>query len=243
MIYGIILAGGNGKRMRTPIPKQYLKLKEKPIIIWTIDVFLTSNLFDVIYLAVNNSWKNHCIELLKKYYIFQEFTKIKICTSNCNNRTINLEYVIDTIIKENGMNKDDIVVSHDAVRPFVSYKILNDCILQTKKRQVAMAAVLSSETMYMSESEGLLTKSFNRNKCYIGQSPLGCKLNLLHYILHSYSTDELQNATAVSQLFINRNIEVKMSYGEDNNFKITTPKDLAFAEFYVKNFISVNSKQ
>ncbi len=242
MIYGIILAGGKGKRMGTDIPKQYLNLIEKPIIIWTIDVFLKSKLFDVIYLAVNDNWKNHSIELLKKYYTFQETTKIKICTSNCNNRTISLVDAIDTIIKENGMKINDIVISHDAVRPFVSYDILNDCIFQTEKAQVAMAAILSSETMYMSESEGILTKSFNRNKCFIGQSPLGCKLNLLYHILHSYSIDELQNVTAVSQLFINRNIYVKMSYGESSNFKITTPKDLAFAEFYVENFIGVKSK-
>lgn len=242
MIYGIILAGGKGKRMGTTIPKQYLRLKEKPIVIWTIDVFLKSKLFDAIYLAVNDNWKGHAMEILKKYYTFQESTKIRICTSNCNNRTLSLEDIVDTIIKENGMKMDDIVISHDAVRPFVSYKILNDCIFQTEKAQVAMAAVLSSETMYMSESEGILTKSFNRNKCYIGQSPLGCKLSLLHHILHSYSIDELRNATAVSQLFINRNINVKMSYGEENNFKITTPKDLAFAEFYVEYFNGI-SKQ
>ncbi len=239
MIYGIILAGGKGTRMGTAIPKQYLNLKEKPIIIWTIDTFLKSKLFNVIYLAVNDNWKNHSIELLKKYYTFRETTKIRICSSNCNNRTISLADAIDTIIKENGMKIDDIVISHDAVRPFVSYDILNDCIFQTEKTQVALAAVLSSETVYISESEGILTKSFNRNKCYIGQSPLGCKLNLLYRILHSYSTDELRNVTAVSQLFINRNIDVKMSYGEDTNFKITTPKDLAFAEFYVENIIGV----
>ena len=239
MIYGIILAGGKGTRMGTAIPKQYLNLKEKPIIIWTIDTFLKSKLFNVIYLAVNDNWKNHSIELLKKYYTFRKTTKIRICSSNCNNRTISLADAIDTIIKENGMKIDDIVISHDAVRPFVSYDILNDCIFQTEKTQVALAAVLSSETVYISESEGILTKSFNRNKCYIGQSPLGCKLNLLYRILHSYSTDELRNVTAVSQLFINRNIDVKMSYGEDTNFKITTPKDLAFAEFYVENIIGV----
>ncbi len=242
MIYGIILAGGKGKRMGSTIPKQYLRLKEKPIVIWTIDAFLKSKLFDVIYLMVNDNWKSHSMELLKKYYTFQESTKIRICTNNCNNRTLSLKDAIDTVIKENGIKTDDIVISHDAVRPFVSCKILNDCIFHTERAQIAMAAVLSSETMYMSESEGVLTKSFNRNKCYIGQSPLGCKLNLLHHILHSYSIDELRNATAVSQLFINRNIDVKMSYGEENNFKITTPKDLAFAEFYVEN-INTNLKQ
>lgn len=243
MIYGIILAGGKGRRMGANIPKQYLKLGEKPIVIWTIDAFLKSELFDIIYLAVNDNWKNYSLELLKRYYTFQVSAKIKICTSNCNNRTISLADAIDTIIKENGVKSDDIVISHDAVRPFVSYKILNDCIIQTEKAQVAMAAVLSSETMYMSESEGILTKNLNRNKCYVGQSPQGCKLNLLHHILHSYSTDELKNATAVSQLFINRNIDVKISYGEDGNFKITTPKDLVFAEFYIENFIDISLNQ
>lgn len=242
MIYGIILAGGQGRRMGADIPKQYLNLGDKPILIWTLNVFLNSKLFDIIYLSVNDHWKNYSIQLLKKYYTFQKSSKIKICTNNCNNRTISLADTMDTIVKENNTNPEDIVITHDAVRPFVSYRILSDCIVQTKKEQVAMAAVLSSETMYMSESEGFLTSNFNRNKCFTGQSPHGCKLNLLHDILHSYSNEELRNASAISQLFINRNIDVKISYGEDSNFKITTPKDLAFAEFYAKNYIDINLK-
>ena len=157
--------------------------------------------------------------------------------SKGQNRTVDLSDVVDKIVKANGNNPDDIVISHDAVRPFVSFKVLQSCILQVREYQVAMAAIPCSETMYLSDSNGFLTKNQNRMSCYSGQSPHGCKLQLLYHVFHSCSIEKLMSVTAVSQLFIDNKINVKISYGEEVNFKITTPKDLAFAEFCAINEI------
>lgn len=235
MIYGVILAGGEGKRMGGNIPKQYLELSGRPIFIWTIDVFLKSDLFDKIYLTINEDWHDFTYQTLKKFYSFKDLKKIELCISQCKNRTLSLMETINSISLINGYFQDNIIVSHDAVRPFVSYKILKDCINKTLENGVAMAAVPCTETLYLSNSEEFLNHSHDRSKCYAGQSPLGCNLGLIYSLLNSYSEEELKKATAISQLFINRNINVKLSYGEDTNFKITTPKDLIFARFYAEN--------
>lgn len=235
MVYGIILAGGKGTRMGANIPKQFLDLKNKPILVWSVDAFLNSKLFDKIYLTINKNWSDYTAKLLKEYYSPQELEKVEIYIIQSQNRTLCLSEVINQIVKTNGIIPDDIIISHDAVRPFVSYKVLQNCISQVRKYQVAMAAIPCTETMYLSDLDGYLTENQDRTACYSGQSPHGCKLQLLYKIFHSYSNEKLMSVTAISQLFIDNNINVKISYGEEINFKITTPKDLAFAEFCAVN--------
>lgn len=236
MVYGVILASGRGTRMGGNIPKQYLELKGKPIFIWTLERFLNSNLFEKIYLTTDANWGDFTQKVLIKYLSLESLKKIELCVTHSKNRTLCLKEIIDIISKENITSSNDIVVSHDAVRPFVSYRILKDCIVKAADFQVAMAAVPCTETFYLSDTEGFLIKSQDRTNCCLGQSPHSCNLQLLNDILNSYSKEELEKVTAISQLFINKNINVKMSHGEDTNFKITTPKDLAFAKFYAEHF-------
>ncbi len=235
MIYGIILAGGKGTRMESDIPKQFLNINNKPILIWSVDAFLNSALFDKIYLTINKNWLEYTTKLLEEHYPPHDLKKIEICVDKNQNRTLSLFQTINQIVNTNGMDYQDIVISHDAVRPFVSYRVLQDCISQVRKNQVAMAAVPCIETMYLSNSDGFLTKNQDRTSCYSGQSPHGCKLQLLYRIFHSCSIEKLMSVTAISQLFIDNNIDVKISYGEEMNFKITTPKDLEFAKFCAIN--------
>lgn len=235
MLYGIILAGGKGTRMGANIPKQFLNLNNKPILIWSVDAFLNSRLFDKVYLTINKNWSEYTAKLLKEYYSPEKLEKVDIYISKSQNRTLCLSQAVDEIVKTNGINPNDIVISHDAVRPFVSYNVLQNCISQVQEDQVAMAAIPCVETTYLSGLDGYLTKNQDRTACYSGQSPHGCRLQLLYQIFHSCSIEKLMSATAISQLFIDNNINVKISYGEEINFKITTPKDLAFAEFCAAN--------
>lgn len=235
MVYGIILASGKGTRMGTDIPKQFLALKNKPILIWSVDALLNSGLFDKVYLTISKDWSEYTSKLLKEYYSPQELEKVEIYITKSQNRTLCLSEAVDEIVKTNGITPYDITISHDAVRPFVSYKVLQNCISHVREAQVAMAAIPCIETMYLSDIDDYLTKNLNRTACYSGQSPHGCKLELLYQIFHSCSIEKLMSVTAISQLFIDNNINIKMSYGEEINFKITTPKDLAFAKFCAEN--------
>ena len=171
--------------MGADIPKQFLNLRNKPILVWTTDAFLNSGLFDKIYLAIRKNWSEYTAKLLKKYYLPNELEKVEICINKSQNRTLCLSEAVDEIVKTNGITPDDIVISHDAVRPFVSYKVLQNCISHVQEDQVAMSAIPYVETMYLSDLEGYLTRNQDRTVCYSGQSPHGCKLQLLYRIFHS----------------------------------------------------------
>lgn len=230
MIFAAILAGGKGTRIGTNIPKQFLNLNGRPIILQTIDVFLKSNLCDIIYISVNESWYDHTERLLALNYSDNERNKMKIVCGG-KERIMSFLNVIYDIKKVYGIHNEDIVLSHDAVRPFVTTEIIEDCIENTKKYNVAMATINSADTTYFSKEDGFLGGTYDRKTLFLGQTPQGCKMDLLYRIINSYDEDELLTMTGTSQLFINKGIDVKISKGDVSNFKITTLKDIDFAEF------------
>lgn len=230
MIFGAILAGGKGTRVGAKVPKQFLELLGKPILINTIDTFLKCKSVDLIYVSVNEMWIEHTEKLLEKYYDEKARSKMKIVCGG-NERIMSFINVIKDIEANYGVNSEDIVLSHDAVRPFVTQEIIADCIEKTKECKVAMASVRSADTTYVSMDGEYLTSTYDRKTLFLGQTPQGCKMDLLHEVINSYSEEELLSMTGTSQLFINRNINVKISLGSIDNFKITTLKDIDFAKF------------
>ena len=230
MIFGAILAGGQGTRVGAKVPKQFIELNGKPILISTLEKFVNSKLFDVIYISVNEMWFEHTLSLINEFCDKDTAENIKIVCGG-KERIMSFLNIITDIKDKYGVRSDDIVVSHDAVRPFVTYEILEDYIKQTKEYRVAMASVQSADTTYSSATEGYLTSTYDRKKLWLGQTPQGCRMDLLYEVINSYPEDELLSMTGTSQLFINKNIDVKISLGSVDNFKITTFNDINFAEF------------
>lgn len=126
MVIGAILAGGKGTRVGAGIPKQFLEIKGKPILLMTLEKFLESDLFDLIYVCVNEAWKEHTEKLIRENYSVMA-DKINIITGG-KERMMSLLNVINDIVKKYGANEEDILITHDAVRPFVSYEILKDSV-------------------------------------------------------------------------------------------------------------------
>ncbi len=229
MVIGAILAGGKGTRVGAGIPKQFLEIKGKPILLMTLDKFLESDLFDLIYICVNEAWKEHTEKLVKDNYSAVA-DKITIVTGG-KERMMSLLNVINDIVDKYGAREEDILITHDAVRPFVSYEILKDSVEKTKEFNVTMASVPVSDTIYKSEREGRLTSTFDRKQLWIGQTPAGCKMDLFYKTISSYTTEELMKMTGTSQLFVNKGMDIYVSEGSVNNFKITTPKDINYAKY------------
>ncbi len=230
MNIGAILAGGKGTRVGAAVPKQFLEIKGKPIILMTVDRFLESDLFDLIYICVNEMWLEYTQKLIFDKYGNALDGKIKIITGG-EERMMSLLNVINDIVDNYGANHDDIVLTHDAVRPFVSYEILNDCIEKTKECGVTMASIPVADTIYKSEDKEHLISTYDRKKLWIGQTPSGCRMDLFNEVISSYTYDELMSMTGTSQLFVNKGIDITISQGSVSNIKITTPNDIKFANF------------
>lgn len=228
-----ILAGGKGTRVGTAVPKQFLELNSKMILLRTVDKFLETNLFDEIYISVNEMWLEFTKKTLESYYS-RNILKNIFLVNGGNERIFSFINIVDEVKKKYGSNEDIIIISHDAVRPFVTKEIIEDCIEKTKKFGVAMASIQSADTTYSSKKDGFLTSTYNRKELYLGQTPQGCNMKLLYEVLHSYSNEELLKMTGTSQLFINKGIDVKISLGSVNNMKITTLQDIEFSSYILE---------
>ncbi|MBK6087645.1 2-C-methyl-D-erythritol 4-phosphate cytidylyltransferase [Ruminococcus sp. M6(2020)] len=98
MVYGIIMAGGKGLRMNSNIPKQYMILDDKPILVHTVEAFLCSNLFNIVYIVIGNVWKEYTNELLLKYFSKPQLDKIKLYPCEPLSRTYSLSQAINNIV-------------------------------------------------------------------------------------------------------------------------------------------------
>lgn len=126
MIYGAMLAGGSGTRVKSSkIPKQFIEIGGKPIIIYTLENMLKVKRFDYIYIAVHKDYEDYMNEQVKKN--IPESEKVRVILGG-KERMDTINNVTTAITNDNGLHDDDVIVIHDAVRPFVTEKILNDSI-------------------------------------------------------------------------------------------------------------------
>ena len=127
MNYAVILASGKGTRIKdnSKLPKQFRLIQEKPVIIYTLRKFLNIKKFNAIYIAVAKEYVDYTKDLISKYITEKENIHI-VCGGK--ERLDSIINAINAIQENQGCQEDDIVVIHDAVRPFVTPKILQDSI-------------------------------------------------------------------------------------------------------------------
>ena len=126
MVYGIVLAGGIGSRMGGDKPKQYLTLKGKPVIIYTIEKFFTYPDFEKVIVLCPSQWVEHTKDLIKKHIAPAQNKVCVIEGGATRNETIMI--AVDYIEQNFGLDDDTIIVTHDAVRPFVTHRIIEESI-------------------------------------------------------------------------------------------------------------------
>lgn len=229
MIFGAILAGGTGSRMNNSIPKQFIKLGNKPIIIYTIEKMLSVDDFDYICIAIHPDYVEELNDLLEKYELINE--KI-IITDGGKERIDSIQNVINAIC-EISDNYDDVIVLHDAVRPFVSEKILKDSVKTAGQYGACVATVPAVDTMYELK-ENKIVGFPDRKTLFNGQAPDSFKLGVLKTSIESLTEDERKKITGTVQICAAKGHQIMTIEGDYKNIKITTQNDLLIAEKYLE---------
>lgn len=228
MIFGAILAGGLGLRMNmSDMPKQFLQLKDKPIIIHTLEKFLLCNRFDEIFIGVHPHWVSYMQDLLKKYNLDKKPIQIVSGGSDRNSTIMNIIYKIEKIYGEDDTN---IIVTHDAVRPFVSLRIIQENIEGAIKYGAVDTVIRSTDTIVISNNGEYITDIPDRKMMYQGQTPQSFSVKKLKELYEDLTVDEKEILTDACKICIVRNIPVYLVYGEISNFKITTAEDYKVAQ-------------
>lgn len=236
MIYAGILAGGKGTRMgNVPMPKQFLNIDEKPIIIHTIEKFLLNNKIDKILVASPKEWVDYTNELLKKYKLEDERIDIVVGGKERNETIMNL---ISHAEKEYSIGKKDIIITHDAVRPFLTHRIIEDNIKFGLKHDAVDTVVEAVDTIVKSENNETISEIPIRSQMYLGQTPQTFNIMKLKNIYETISEKEKEILTDACKMFLLKNKDVHLVKGENFNIKVTTPFDLSIANAIVKEKIN-----
>lgn len=236
MIYAEILAGGKGTRMgNVNMPKQFLLLNNKPIIIHTIEKFILNSEFEKILIITPREWINYTNDIINKF--IGENGRLVVVEGG-QDRNESIMNGIRYIESSYGIFNDDYIVTHDSVRPFITHRIIKDNINHVKKHNAVDTVIEAFDTIIESENGVTISNIPNRNIMYQGQTPQSFHIKtLLNYYnkLTQEQKVQLSDACKICTLFGEK---VSIVKGEVFNIKITTPYDLKVANAIIQEKIS-----
>ena len=225
MVTAILLAGGKGTRMGTSKSKQFIEIKDKPILYYTIKLFMDNDLIDNIILVLSKDDTEYCKnEVLKKYNL-----KVNKIVEGGSERQ---ESVYNGLL---AVNNSDIVLIHDAARPFTSERIINDSIKYAKKYKATAPGVMPKDTIKVKDDESFSVDTPDRSTLVSVQTPQVFKYDLIMSCHESVKSEGkiVSDDTMVVELYGNK---VYLYNGEYTNIKVTTPEDLIIAQYLAKDF-------
>ncbi|MBC7746105.1 MAG: 2-C-methyl-D-erythritol 4-phosphate cytidylyltransferase [Flavobacterium sp.] len=218
--FALIVAGGMGTRMKTDIPKQFLLLKKKPVLMHTIQAFFSSDLKPEIYLVLNIDFHQYWEKLCLEY----EF--------NVPHRLIKAgKHRFDSV--KNGLNKiagSGIVAVHDAVRPVISNELITKSFCVAEEKGNAVCAVQPTDSVR--KQNGEFTESMNRNQIFLIQTPQTFDVNVLK---KAYKQPFKVNFTDDASVAENYGLKINLIPGDVKNIKITYPLDILIADLYLSS--------
>lgn len=226
-IYAVILAGGNGTRMNSPTPKQFLMLGSLPVFIHSVKKLLSDKRIKQLWIGANGDWFELAKSQLAEFIGGDE--RIRLCEGGADREATMLN-TLNAIRSNNVIGDDDVVLIHDAVRPFVTDRIINDVINEMDYCDACNTVVPVNDTIVKSSDGKIIDGMPLRKELFAGQSPQGFKINKLFKAFESLNNEERKQLTETTKVCFLKGIDIHIVSGEFFNFKITTPYDLRVAE-------------
>lgn len=215
-IYAIIPAGGKGKRSGTKVPKQYIKINGKELIVYTLEVFQRNKLVDEIIIPAETFYHGKLKRLIKKYNL----SKVKSIVEGGKERQDSVYYALCSIFSPSAF---DLIAVHDAARPLLSEKVLTSSLLNAKKKRNAVVCIKAKDTLVKGKTK--VEEYINRDEVYYVQTPQVFSYKDLKkamdtaYKENFYGTDE--------SMLVNRiGIKPNIVEGSVFNFKVTSKDDI-----------------
>ena len=237
----VIFAGGSGKRMKANIPKQFLKVYGKEIIIHTLEKFQYNDNIDLIYVGCIKEYIDELRELLKKYNITKVPENGVVSGGATGQETI--YNILKRVSEENP--SDSIVLIHDGVRPIIDDEIINKNIDSVKKYNSAITVTKAFETPIISKDGESIDEVLNRNYVYTAQAPQSFYLKDIldcHEIIRKTEIG-YENPKIVDSCSLVKECgkEVHLIEGKRGNIKVTTYDDYAIllANLSVNDYIQM----
>lgn len=225
-IIAIVLAAGRGKRMQSDVAKQYLLVRNKPVLYYSLKAFQDSIVDEIILVTAENEITYCKEEIVDKYAI----TKVSRIVAGGKERYHSVY---------NGLKacKDaEVVLIHDGARPFVDEAIIERNVRRVKEHGACVTGMPVKDTIKISDVEGYVKETPRRDLIWTIQTPQTFRYDLIRNSYDVFLAREeeyskqysVTDDSMVAEIF--GGIKVKLVEGSYNNVKITTPEDMVLAE-------------
>ncbi len=216
----LIIAGGIGGRMHQDIPKQFLSVNDKPVIVYTMESFQQHSEIDSIYVSCLKGWEDVLLAYCKQFNI----TKLgKIVPGGLNGQD-SIRNGINAIAEEYA--PEDLILVHDAIRPMLSQEIISQNIETCRQFGNAVTVIPCMEAMLKSIDEVESNESILRNQLFRAQTPQTISVGKA-VDLHKRALDQgITNSVATCTLLLELGEKVYFAKGSELNIKITTTDDI-----------------
>lgn len=220
----IITAGGKGTRMHQEVPKQFMPIKNKPLIIYTLEAFQNHPNIDAILVSCLQGWEQIMEAYIKQYNI----TKVKWIINGADSSQASIYLAIQELKKYCSL--DDTILIHDGNRPLISQDIISDSIVTCNQHGGAIAAIPCIEVVVKTTDHLTSNEFFDRNDLRRTQTPHAYPLGKLLWAHEEAVKNGIQNTVATCDLMLRLGETIHFSIGSEKNMKITTPVDIEIFE-------------
>ncbi|MBU2505742.1 MAG: 2-C-methyl-D-erythritol 4-phosphate cytidylyltransferase [Bacteroidetes bacterium] len=214
-VTAVIPSGGIGKRINSSLPKQYIQIKGKELIAYTLQIFNASIHVDEIVIAAAPEYFELLSDIKSKY----GFNKIIKVVSGGKDRQDSVYNALSSI----SAHSEDLIVVHDAARPILPASVLENAIATAKKHGAVVSAIKASDTLL--KGNQTVESYLDRNDIYYVQTPQVFKFGLLHEAMKKANLENFIG-TDESMLVHNYGHKVVIVDGSPINIKVTNNEDL-----------------
>lgn len=221
MNIALVLSGGTGSRLGTDVPKQYLEVCGKPILVYCLETLCGSAHIDGIQIVAALQWQEAILSWLEQYRLTEKFRGFSLPGENRQLSIFNglqsvREYAPD----------DALVLIHDAARPNLSQELINQCFEAIEGYEGVLPVLPMKDTVYLSEDGKQITSLLKRSQVYAGQAPELFRLGAYYQANEVLLPDRILEINGSTEPAVLGGLRVAVIPGEEGNFKITTPVDL-----------------
>lgn len=222
MNVAIILAGGSGQRMQQEIPKQFINVNDKPVIIYTLEAFQKHPEIDAVLVVCIEGWQ----DVLRAYGLQNRITKLQWIIAGGNTGQESIRNGVEFLADKCG--EEDIVVIHDGIRPLVDENVLSDVIVTCQMYGNGVTSMPYNEQIFVKLDEETTRKYIPRETLRRVSTPQAYKYGKLQWAYKKAFEEKIgiYGSAYTNTMMVDLGETLHFARGSDKNIKLTTPEDL-----------------
>lgn len=233
MNIALLLSGGTGSRIRSEVPKQYIRVGDQMIVTRSLCRLMGHGLIDGVWIVAAREWQDAIVEdvcnaLRDSAGNAEEYLqwKQKLLGFSAQGDTRADSIYRGLLDLRQRMDPMDVVLIHDAARPMVSQELITSCLMACATHDGAMPVLPMKDTVYESADGQVITRLLERQHVYAGQAPEAFRYGKYLEAYRRLSPAQIASLHGSTEPAIMAGMDIAMLPGDENNYKITTPMDL-----------------